>query len=207
MKNIIKILFVSKIRYLMRKVSWRRKNIFIAKGSYIHKGVTIGEGTRINNISHIGESDIGCYCAIGGRLVIRSTNHSVEYLNMQDYLQNNTLGSHVEVAGKSKGKVSIGHGVWIGDSVIILPGVTVGNGAVIGAGSVVTKPIPDYAVAVGNPARVMRYRFSKDILNILKDVRWWEWSPNKMKANINLFETNLAKISAKELESILKEKQ
>ena len=85
---------------------------------------------------------------------------------MQDNFQSIVLKSKVKVAGKIKGKVTIGHGVWIGDSVIILGGVSVGNGAVIGAGSVVTKSILPYSIAVGNPARTIRYRFNQEYLDL-----------------------------------------
>lgn len=125
---------------------------------------------------------------------------------MQDWAQVHVIKSSVPVAGKGKGEVVIGHGVWIGDSVIILPGVTVGNGAVIGAGSVVTRPIPPYAIAVGNPARVVKYRFSPEVVALLEAVDWWSWDVEKIRRNRDLFELNLQEIDpqwlCEKLESI-----
>jgi NDP-sugar pyrophosphorylase family protein len=136
-------------------------------------------------------------------LVVRSTDHYMGYANIQDWAQQKVLGSKIPVAGKSKGKVIIGNAVWIGDSVIILPGVTVGNGAVIGAGSVVTKSIPAYAVAVGNPARVIKNRFSDDVVALLERVHWWEWDWPTLRARKEFFETDLSKTTADEVARLL----
>jgi len=73
----------------------------------------------------------------------------------------------------SRGPVNIGHDVWIGTNAIVLSGVSIGSGAVIGAGAVVTKDVPPYAIAVGNPARVVRYRFEADVIEQLLQSEWW----------------------------------
>lgn len=174
-----------------RSIDFKRRNVKVAKGSVIAPNVVIGNCTRINNPSYISDCEIGAFCAIGGRLVVRSTNHYTNTINMQDWAQKRIIKSQVKVAGLSKGQVIIGNGVWIGDSVIILPGVNVGNGAVIGAGSVVTRSIPPYAIAVGNPARVIRYRFSEDIIQYIKDIDWWNWSYEDLAKNRAFFEIDL----------------
>ncbi|TLP61337.1 CatB-related O-acetyltransferase [Pseudomonas mosselii] len=184
---------------MLRRIDYLRRGIRVARGSYVERGVKIGNYTRINHVSHLGVCQIGSYCAIGGRLVVRSTNHHVKYLNMQDWAQVNIIKSTVPVAGKGKGEVIIGHGVWIGDSVVILPGVTVGNGAVIGAGSVVTRPIPAYAIAVGNPARVVKYRFCPEVIALLEAVDWWSWSVEKIQRNRDIFELDFQVIEPVQL--------
>lgn len=188
-----------------QRIRFFLKRVRIARGSYIALDADIGRYTRINAISHIGPCLIGSFCAIGGRLVIRSSDHYTNYLNMQEFFQRSILQSDVSVAGKAKGQVKIGNAVWIGDSVIILPGVNVGNGAVIGAGSVVTKHIPDYAVAVGNPARVIKFRFSSEIIEIINDIQWWNWSILKLQKNKFIFDIDLSSTTEEELKECLKQ--
>lgn len=189
---------------LRRSYFFWKNDVYVARGSRIAPDVTIGVGTRINMPSHIGSCDIGAYCAIGGRLVVRSSDHHVCYLNMQDWFQREISGSTIRVSGKSKGRVAIGNNVWIGDSVIILPGVQVGDGAVIGAGSVVTKSIPAYAIAVGNPAKVIKSRFSSDVIEALHDLNWWEWDKAKIRRNKFIFETDLSVVDVRVLRDMLR---
>lgn len=80
------------------------------------------------------------------------------------------------LSGFSKGIVEIGNDVWIGEDVKIMNGVKVGDGAIVGAHSVLAKDVPPYAVVVGNPQVVKKYRFSKDIIKKLLKIAWWEWS-------------------------------
>lgn len=173
--------------------------IFIKKGSVIKSRTIIKSGTRINgriSIKGGGGLEIGKYCALGEDIHIITSNHDINVLNIQYALQleiNNTIFSN------SKKNVYIGNNVWIGDSVIILPGVNIGDCAVIGAGSVVTRDIPSFAVAAGNPARVLRYRFAQEIVDILSALKWWEWPLSKMRANKWLFELNLSSTNPDEL--------
>ncbi|MFA6779069.1 MAG: CatB-related O-acetyltransferase, partial [Paludibacteraceae bacterium] len=82
---------------------------------------------------------------------------------------------------KENQKTIIGNDVFIGANVIVLDGVRIGNGAVIGAGAVVVNDIPDYAVAVGVPARVVKYRFDKYTISRLQNLEWWNWSLDDLK--------------------------
>ena len=76
--------------------------------------------------------------------------------------------------------VHIGNDVWIADDCKILAGVTIGDGAVVGCNSVVTKDVPPYAIVAGNPAKFIRFRFSKDIIDKLLKIKWWDWSLDKI---------------------------
>ena len=171
---------------------------YIAKGSkIICKKVLIGQGTRINGSIKLKGADtihIGKYCAIGEEVDVLSTNHTTNTINMQNFLQIAITGT-VTPAGK-KG-VEIGNNVWIGDRVIILPGVKIGDGAVIGAGAIVTKDVSPFCIHAGNPAKFIRKRFDDDIIELLLQIKWWDWSLEKMKDNKDLFEIDLSSAESK----------
>ena len=81
----------------------------------------------------------------------------------------------------SRGKLTIGRDVWIGNHAVLFGGVTIGDGAIIGAYSVVAKDIPPYAIAVGNPCRVIKYRFDKKDRDALQKIQWYEWDIETVK--------------------------
>lgn len=83
--------------------------------------------------------------------------------------------------------IEIGNDVWIGADTVILPGVKIGDGAVIAAGAVVTKSVPDYAIVGGVPAKVLKYRFTKEEILALKEIKWWDWEREQIEKNIELF--------------------
>lgn len=99
--------------------------------------------------------------------------------------EENILGSP-----KTKGDVLIGSDVWIGTEAIILSGVTIGDGAVIGARSVVTKNVPPYAIIAGNPAKIIKKRFDDKIINRLLKIKWWYWSDSRIKKAIPILLSN-----------------
>lgn len=80
----------------------------------------------------------------------------------------------------AKAPTIIGNDVWVGFRATILSGVNVGDGAIVGACAVVTKDVPPYAIVVENPARIIRYRFSPEIIEAMLEIRWWEWSDEKI---------------------------
>ena len=84
----------------------------------------------------------------------------------------------------TKGDVIIGNDVWIGEDALILSGVTVGDGAVIGARTVIAKDVEPYAVMVGNPARIIKKRFSDEIISQLLAIAWWNWSTEKIREHL-----------------------
>jgi acetyltransferase-like isoleucine patch superfamily enzyme len=82
--------------------------------------------------------------------------------------------------------ITVGNDVWIGSGAKLLNNITVGHGAVIGAMSVVTRDVPPYAVVAGNPARLRKFRFPIPVIAKLLDIAWWDWEPEKVKANAHL---------------------
>jgi carbonic anhydrase/acetyltransferase-like protein (isoleucine patch superfamily) len=85
-----------------------------------------------------------------------------------------------------------------------MPGVEIGHGAVIGAGSVVTKSVPDFAVSYGVPARVCKYRFSKAVIDFLLEIAWWDWDEEKIRRNHCFFNMDLTECNEAELASIIR---
>ena len=80
--------------------------------------------------------------------------------------------------------------VWIGSNSVILSGVKIGRGAVIGAGSIVTKNVPKYAIVAGNPAKVIKMRFNDEEISKLEKLKWWEWSYDRIKENADFLKDN-----------------
>lgn len=78
----------------------------------------------------------------------------------------------------------VGNDVWIGQNVTVLPGVHIGDGAIIGANSVVASDIPPYCIAAGNPCRVIKKRFDDELISHLEKIQWWDWSDEKINANL-----------------------
>ena len=87
-------------------------------------------------------------------------------------------------AWPSKGDTVVGHDVWFGYGAMIMPGVRIGNGAIIASGSVVTKDVPAYAVVGGNPAKVIRTRFDDATVARLEAVAWWDWDAAKITRHV-----------------------
>jgi len=91
----------------------------------------------------------------------------------------------------SKGDITVGNDVWIGTNALILSGVNIGNGAVIAAGSVIVKDVPHYAIVGGNPAKIIKMRFSDAQIEELLKIKWWDWDEDSLKNNIGYLYGNI----------------
>lgn len=89
----------------------------------------------------------------------------------------------------NKGDIIVGNDVWIGYEAVILSGVTIGDGAVIGARAVVTKDVPPYTIVGGVPAKPIKKRFSEENIKKLQSIRWWDWSKEKIAENITAIQS------------------
>lgn len=106
------------------------------------------------------------------------SNHFPERITTYDirYLLKEGHNAYENDIVKYKGDTVIGNDVWIGEKSIILPGVEIGDGAIIAAGSVVTKNVEPYSIVGGIPAKLIKYRFNKDTIKKLISIKWWDWS-------------------------------
>lgn len=129
---------------------------------------------------------IGKFCSIGLRLTVYLggghplTRISTYPFHPDEWDGANALVELEQTGVVSKGPVVIGNDVWIGDDVTIMNNTTIGDGVVIGARSVVGSDIPPYAIAVGNPCRVVKYRFTQDMIDKLLAMKWWDWPKERI---------------------------
>lgn len=153
---------------------------------------TIGDFTYgIPTIMHWGEKatlKIGKFCSIAKDVTIfLGGNHRTDWISSYPFnVLNGPFPNAQDIAGhpSTKGDVIIGNDVWIGWGATILSGVTIGNGAVVAAKAVVTKDVPPYAIVAGNPAQIVKHRFSAEIIDSLQKIQWWNWSIEKINSNV-----------------------
>jgi phosphonate metabolism protein (transferase hexapeptide repeat family) len=150
--------------------------------------VTMGDYSYVVNDAQITYTTIGKFCSIAAMTRINPGNHPMHRATQAHF----TYRSSAYFEGESddtdffdwrrQHHVHIGHDVWIGHGAIVLPGRNIGTGAVIAAGAIVTKDVPAYTIVAGNPARIVRRRFSEDVAGRLARLAWWDWDHDKLRA-------------------------
>ena len=138
---------------------------------------------------------IGKFCSIacGAKFLFNSANHALGSLSTYTFpLFFEEWGTDVEnltAAWDNRGDIVVGNDVWIGYEAVILAGVTIGDGAVIGARAVVTKDVPPYTIVGGVPARTIRKRFSDENIARLLELKWWDWPEERIAANLEAIQS------------------
>jgi len=165
---------------------WRRKirqQRFYRKhsvGAYSYGIPTVlqwGEGAQLH---------IGKFCSIAMNVqIFLGGEHRTDWISTYPFPER--FGSITPVEGHpfSKGDVCIGNDVWIAEGVKIMSGVNIGDGAVLGAGAVVAHDVPPYAIVVGNPAKIVRYRFNDEDISKLLSICWWNWPIEKILTHVD----------------------
>lgn len=165
-------------------------------------------GESIADINYPFIKSIGAFTSIAGGFAV-VPNHPMNYISTHPFLYGANRSGEAEYEGsftydmfsdqrwyfpdiEPKGvcyakRITIGNDVWLGRNVIITNYANIGDGVIAGAGSVITKDIPDYAVVAGVPAKVIKYRFSREQIKALKKIAWWDWEDEKIIKNYDDF--------------------
>lgn len=147
------------------------------------RNFSLGAFTHVNDGGFIQNCTIGRYCAIGTNVKIGNGEHPTNWLSINScqfvqkfHSYDKILMNKITIKEWQVYKHTyIGNDVWIGANAFIKDGVTIGDGAIIGACTVVTKDVPPYAIVVGNPGKIIRYRFSQEIIDELLKLKWWNY--------------------------------
>lgn len=172
--------------FSIRKIKYSLRQNHFSKGVYVASNVQlrkcqIGAYSIIGPNSVLNRAIIGQYCSFASDVMIGGEEHAYWDISTSDRISDN---------GISEIDTIIGHDVWIGAQCYIRQGVNIGNGVVIGANSFVNKDIPDYAIVAGSPARVIKFRFEKEVIDKINSSHYWEYAPQKAKEIIKKIQTD-----------------
>jgi acetyltransferase-like isoleucine patch superfamily enzyme len=159
----------------------------------------IGRFTYFNYDCEITDANLGRYCSVGQRCLINPGEHPTDWLSTHPFVGDASGVScgmagepaYAAIAGAALSaprptkRVTIGHDVWLGANTVVLSGVSIGDGAVIAAGAVVSRNVAPFAVVGGVPARVLRYRFPADMIKRLGQLRWWDYDLGAVRGAID----------------------
>lgn len=154
--------------------------------------VTMGDFSYIANNSKIANAEIGKFSCIGSEVLAGLGKHpSRDFVSTHPMFYSPFCQAQMTFSPNAAydefERIKIGNDVWIGARAIILDGVTIGDGAIVAAGAVVTKDVPDYAVVGGVPAKVLRYRFEENEIAFLKQFKWWDKDIDWLHKNYKQF--------------------
>jgi acetyltransferase-like isoleucine patch superfamily enzyme len=156
------------IKKAIKREKYRKKDIYMWDTSEVSDDSIIGSYTYIGNNSFINKAKIGRYCSIANNVSIGPSEHPRSSIS--------TWVSHIDTSDLLFEKECvIGNDVWIGVNSVIRRGVTVGNSAIIGANSFVNTDIPEFSIAAGSPAKIIKYRLSPKTIELVKSSRWWDY--------------------------------
>lgn len=169
---------------------------------------SIGRYSYTGKNTIIMHADIGAFCSISWNVTIGGANHDYKRICQHSMLYDEQSGIRPDDIDTCYDRFSdpliIGNDVWIAAGAVITRGITIGDGAVIAANAVVTQNVPPYAIVAGSPAKTIKYRFTPEIIELLAQLRWWQWPVEKIKQHYTLLseqperDTLVALITGKE---------
>lgn len=175
-----------------------RKNSRISKKSKVlpfskFTNSSIDDYSYVGLFGFVNNTKIGKFCSISMNFKSGLGQHPTNRISTSPIFYSKKYALYESFASKDAhfeeyADINIGHDVWIGADVMILDGVNIGNGAIIASKAVVTKDVPSYAIAAGIPAKVIKYRFSENVITKLNQIQWWDWSKDELLKNRALFE-------------------
>ncbi len=128
---------------------------------------------------------IGSFCSIAENVtILLGTEHRLDWVSTYPFPMVLDEFENVKSFSATKGSVTIGNDVWIGMNAFVLDGISIGDGAVVGACSVVSKDVAPYTIVAGNPATVIRKRFDSNTIEKMLTLKWWNWSIERIKENM-----------------------
>lgn len=153
---------------------------------------TVGDYSYVGEHQRLVYANVGKFCSIAGGGSIGMGTHTLNNLSTSPIFTAKHNGVGITWTDQQPTnefhEINIGNDVWIGARAMIMGGVTIGDGAVVGTGAIVTKDIPPYAIVGGVPAKIIRYRFSDDVIAKLLELKWWDMPEEKLKEHIALFQ-------------------
>lgn len=153
--------------------------LYVKEKYNVEVGMYTYGGVFLESFNNGGTVKVGRYCSFASDVHYFGANHPMNKVSMSPYFYNPIFGK--KVTDVKRESLFIGHDVWLGyGSIITNKCHKIGNGAVIAAGAIVTKDVPAYAIVAGNPARILRYRFSEEIIEKIEQSKWWEKTPDEL---------------------------
>lgn len=169
----------------------KRPNIVVGEYTYYHdfNDATTFEEKNVPYHADFSEDKliIGKFCQIasGAKFITNNALHQMDGFSTYPFaIFGECWANSYKANFPNKGDIVIGNDVWIGYNAIIMPGIRIGDGAIIATASVVTRNVPPYTIVGGNPARIIRQRFDDDTISFLLELKWWDWPIDKITKNI-----------------------
>ena len=183
-----------KIESKMFQKEYKSEKIEIEKNVSIHFKARIYSNVKIGKYTYIGENtilencEVGAFCSIARDVKIGLSDHKIDMVTTHPIIYKKNYGFIKEnIVCTQKEKIKIGNDVWIGAGAQIMNGIKIGDGAIVGAGAIVTKDVEDYSIEVGVPAKFLKYRFNKEQVKRLQELKWWQWDEEKIEKEISKF--------------------